>query len=125
MKSIIQRLINLFRKDNQETEKEFTMSVEEFAHVGDRYEYKVKARNRDEAIKKLVCYFYSNRAEYVGQVESSHGIVTRPLKSEFNVEGMPTWLAKKISGVKREGDYDYEKMLHDYCEKNKIEIEQR
>jgi hypothetical protein len=120
-------MFGFFKKKVKVADKEkmYTFGMQEVCAIGDRYEYKVQAENREEAFKKLVEYFFSaeGRSTHLKEVQSTHHSVTQPHKNSFTTWGMPRWFAKRISGDVRGDDYDYQKDLVAYAIKNQIKLE--
>lgn len=101
--------------------KEFEFSSLEVQCVGDQYDYIIKATTREEAFKKLVQYFFDeeNSSE---DIKSYSSQVHFPSSDRFLYKGMPRWFAKRISGVRRDHDYNYQHSLEEYCFKNNINL---
>lgn len=109
-------------------EKKYTFSTNEIACIGDRYTYKVVAKSKKEAFKKLVIHFYSPGGGGVSSdIESKHSTLTRPVRDSFTYVGMPYWFARRISGYvrDRETGEDNQMALEIYCRKNGIELDKK
>jgi hypothetical protein len=106
-----------------EKETEFVFSTSESTHIGDLYEYRVKANSKKEAFDKLVQYLFGEG--HVEDVKSDHKQFSYPGHATFNVEGMPMWFGKRISGHLREGNANYQHNLEEYCFKNGIKLNPR
>lgn len=106
-------------------EKVYTFGVQEICAIGDQYEYKVKAENKQEAFKKLVIYFFAkNKPSNINEaIKSTSGTVTQPQKDSFTYWGMPRWFAKRINGDVRGDNYDYQHELEKYARANCIELD--
>jgi hypothetical protein len=103
-----------------EEEEIFVFEVHEAVKVGDLYQYTVKAKNKEEAFKKLVEKFYGNRSDE--SIKSEHFNTTYPSHSIFTYKNMPKWFAKRISGCVKDESCNYQKELEKYCIDNNIEI---
>jgi hypothetical protein len=123
---IIEKLFG--KKKEQEAKKsvesEFFFSIEESAHIGDRYEYRVKASSRKEAFDKLINYFFGEES-MCHDVKSDHRSFSYPGHATFRVEGMPIWFGKRISGQVREDGKNYQHKLEEYCTENGIKLDLR
>ena len=106
-----------------EKETEFVFSTSESAHIGDLYEYRVKANSRKEAFDKLVQYFFGEG--HVEGIKSDHRQFSYPHHARFTVEGMPMWFGKRISGHVRDENVNYQHKLEEYCIKNGIKLNPR
>lgn len=119
------KLFNWFKSLNNTKEtsklKEFTFETLEACKVGDKYIYKIQAKNRQEAFIKLVKYFYGDLPE--DEVKSEHLNIHYPNLSTFETN-MPTWFAKRISGYVKEGNYNYQKQLEKFAIDNDIKLKQ-
>lgn len=128
-------LINIFfpkkiKKENNEEngkelskEKEFTFSVTDITCIGDKYSYKVKGKNKEEAFKKLVIYFFGELCNMDhNDVKSEHYTVTYPSRDIFKTELMPHWFGKRIGGNvgTHRGDRSYDERLKKFCKDNNI-----
>lgn len=115
----MKRLFNrIFRKKDQP--KKFEFYMHEIVCSGNYYRYIVEAPNRDEAMKKLVDYFFGSGTKT--GIETESGIVHRPQHDSFVHHGMPYWFAERISGSgsKPEEAQANQKKLEDYCKCNNI-----
>lgn len=109
-------------------QKFYKFGMQEIAAIGDRYEYTVKADNKQEAFDKLIKYFFADKDAYRianEDVKSTHHTVTQPQKDSFTHWNMPYWFAKRISGDVRNRDkgYDYQRDLEVYAAKRGISLD--
>jgi hypothetical protein len=111
------------KKAVEEVEETFVFEVHEAVKVGDLYTYTVKAKNKDEAFKKLVEKFYGNGSDE--SIKSDHHNTTYPNHSVFTYKNMPKWFAKRISGHVKDESCNYQKELEKYCIDNNIELNTR
>jgi hypothetical protein len=111
------------KKDVEEVEETFVFEVYEAVMVGDLYQYTVKAKNKEEAFKKLVEKFYGNKTDE--SIKSEHSNTTYPNHSVFTYKNMPKWFAKRISGHVKDESCNYQKELEKYCIDNNIELNTR
>jgi hypothetical protein len=88
------------RKKKEPKEKVFDFSVSDIRSVGDKYVYNVKGFTREEALQKLVEWFYGEGGHFKHDKDIEHTSfdVRQPINDSFTSHGMPYWFARAISG---------------------------
>lgn len=119
------KLLNWFKKFSperkNETAKEFEFFMYETQNIGDWYRYTVEANSKEEAFEKLVKYFFAEGEDMIQPVKQESGNVTIP-NGRFYYEGMPYWFAKRVSGVIKEFNNNYQMKLEEYANAHGIKL---
>jgi len=110
--------MNLFKRIKEKT---FNFSIEETVRTGEAYNYKVKAETRDEAVAKLVEYFFGEK-DFNADIEAKHVNLDYPFQKTFSFHGMPEWLAKRASGYTKSGNVNYHEQLEQYAKEHNITL---
>lgn len=87
--------MNLFKRNKI---KEYKFTTWEAACIGDKYEYKVKAKTRKEAFNKLVTYFFGKEYIPIEDIKSSGGTIMYPNLNREGCTGMPDWFHDTLKG---------------------------
>lgn len=107
-----------FKRKKVDVPTEYKFTTTEVTCSGDKYEYTVKANNREEAFKKLVEWFFVKGGPHGEDIEQDHYDVSVPSNYRFYTEGMPKWFGRCISGHKG----DHYKTLDQYAKENGITL---
>jgi hypothetical protein len=91
---------------------QFTFAMVELPAVAEKYEYKVKATNKEQAFEKLVRYFY-DKTGLDKDVVSNHLSSSDINQVVFYTEGMPEWFGRCVSSQRCQPK-DIKK-LREYC----------
>ena len=92
--------------------------------VGDRYEYTVKAKTKDEAFEMLVRWFYEKgpNAPKMDEIQQDHYDTVYRSREIFETN-MPEWFAHIIHGDRT---LEIERKMFDlYCKTHNINTERR
>lgn len=97
-------MFKLFNKSKEPKKRTYTLQTTEACCVGDMYEYTIEATSYDEALGKLVEYFFGER-KFGENVKSHHSDISFPGRG-YTSTNLPLWFFRRISGHWEKSDND-------------------